>query len=257
MCARGQTAHCQTTNKAVYGFGDAFGDMNGTHAEYMRIPHADGHAMKVPESVEDNVAITLSCNLPTALIANDLANIRPSDTVAIVGCGPTGLMCLDIAMLRRPAMIAAFDLDETRAMRAERRGAITPHADYKDWVDVGLEQTGGHGFDKVIGVVGSPESLYLSLSLVRPGGTISAVGVFTNDTFNLNLSDVFLRDISLHMNGFANVQPMMSAALLLLEQRKIDVGALITNEFQLQDIAKAFAIVHSKKGGACKVVIYP
>ena len=101
-CEVGQTAHCETTQKAIYGFGVPFGNLNGTHAEALMIPHADTHAIHVPESVGDAAAVTLSCNLPSAIIANRLADIRPGERVAVVGCGPTGLMALDLARSRAP-----------------------------------------------------------------------------------------------------------------------------------------------------------
>lgn len=257
MCELEQTAHCETTNKAVYGFGDAFGDLNGTHAELMCIPHADAHAMKVPKAVDDRAAVTLSCNLPTAIIANSLADIRAGETAALIGCGPTGLMCLDLAMARRPERVAAFEPCIERRSRAERKGAVVLDVDADSAVEHGLDLTGGRGFDKVIEVVGSPDSLNLALSLTRPGGTISAVGVFTSDTFNLNLADVFLRDISLHMNGFANVRPVMSAALDLLERGEIAVDDLFTHEFELTEIDRAFRMFNDKADSVCKVLIRP
>lgn len=257
MCELEQTAHCETTNKAVYGFGDAFGDLNGTHAGLMCIPHADAHAMKVPQTVDDRAAVTLSCNLPTAIIANNLADIRAGETVALVGCGPTGLMCLDLALARRPERLVAFDPCIERRNRAERKGAVVLDAGADRAVEQGLDLTGGRGYDKVIEVVGSPDSLNLALGLTRPGGTISAVGVFTSDTFNLNLADVFLRDISLHMNGFANVRPVMSAALDLLERGEIAVDDLFTHEFELTEIDRAFRMFNDKADSVCKVLIRP
>ena len=76
-----------------------FGNLNGTRTETMVMPYADGHAMKVPHEISDGAALTLSCNLPTAVIANHLADIRVGEKcLALVGCGPTGLMALDIAL---------------------------------------------------------------------------------------------------------------------------------------------------------------
>ena len=69
MCHVGQTAHCETTQKAVYGFGVPFGNMNGTHAEALILPYADAHAIKVPKEIPDAAALTLSCNLPSAVIS--------------------------------------------------------------------------------------------------------------------------------------------------------------------------------------------
>jgi alcohol dehydrogenase len=94
----------------------------------------------------------------------------------------------------------------------------------------------------VIEVAGSPESLQAAIDLVRPGGTIAAIGVFSTESFNLNLSDVFLRDISLHMNGFANVQPFVQGAADLLQSGKIHADDLFTHDFKLRDIDKAYVI---------------
>jgi alcohol dehydrogenase len=257
MCRLGQTAHCETTNKAVYGFGTPFGDLNGTHAEYMILPYADGHVMKVPEAVSDAAAVTLSCNLPSAIIANRLTDIQPGENVAVIGCGPTGLLALDIARRQAPGCLVAFDRVTERLQMAAARGAMVFNADDEDHVKQALTQTGDRGFDKVIEVVGFPETLQAAIDLVRPGGTIAAIGVFSTDTFNLNLADVFLRDISLHMNGFANVQPFMQEGAELLQRGILEVDDLFTHEFRLDEIEQAYATFDQKLDGASKVLIRP
>lgn len=257
MCQVGQTAHCETTHKAVYGFGSAFGNLNGTHAEAMVIPHADAHTLHVPKQVPDAAALTLSCNLPSAVIANKLADIHPGETVAIVGCGPTGLMTLDIALQRGPGRVVALDRVAHRLKAAESRGALAIDTAESNWKDLAMAETAGRGFDKVIEVVGYPETLQISLDLVRPGGTIVAIGVFTDATFNLNLADVFLRDITLHMNGFANVQPFMWEALRMLERGVVDPSRYFTHNFSLSDIDRAFSVFHQKTDGAMKLLIRP
>lgn len=257
MCGVGQTAHCETTQKAVYGFGVAFGNINGTHAEALVIPHADGHALHVPDSVDDASAVTLSCNLPSAIIGNRLADIQHGESVAVVGCGPTGLMALDIARARGPGRLVALDRQEYRLDLARRRGAVGVDVDVEGWKERALQETGGRGFDKVIEVVGSAEALQASLDIVRPGGTIAAIGVFTDATFNLNLADVFLRNISLHMNGFASVQPVMRDALQLIERGVIDPRDYFTHIYALADIDQAFSTFHLKKDGALKMLVRP
>ena len=124
MCEVGQTAHCETTQKAVYGFGAPFGDLNGTHAETIVLPHADGHAIKVPHQIPDGAALTLSCNLPAAVIANRLADIQPGENAALIGCGPTGLMALDIALHRGVGIVVAFDTVPHRLASAAQKGAV-------------------------------------------------------------------------------------------------------------------------------------
>ncbi len=257
MCQVGQTAHCETTAKAVYGFGVPFGSMNGTHAEAMVIPHADQHALKVPRAIPDEAAVTLSCNLPTAIIANRLADIRIGERVAVIGCGPTGMMALDLALQRGAAPLVAIDRIERRLETARGKGAVGINSAREGWKELALAETGGRGFDKVIEVVGYPESLQMSLDLVRPGGVIAAVGVFCDSTFNLNLADVFLRNISLHMNGFANATPYMREAIQLLERGVIHPEEYFSHSFALEDIDQAFATFHRKTDNAMKVLIRP
>lgn len=257
MCAVGQTAHCETTHKAVYGFGVPFGNVNGTHAEALVIPQADGHALQIPSGIDDAAAVTLSCNLPSAIIGCRLADIQPGEHVAVVGCGPTGMMVLDIARTCEPGRLAALDKLPHRLALARSKDAVTFDVGREGWKELALQETSGRGFDKVIEVVGTPESLEMSLALVRPGGTVAAIGVFTDTTFNLDLADVFLRNISLHMNGFASVQPYMREGLRLLEQNLIDPGAYFTHSFALENIDQAFATFHDKKDGAMKMLLRP
>ncbi len=257
MCKVGQTAHCETTNKAVYGFGVPFGNLNGTHAEAMILPHAQAHVLKVPESISDTAALTLSCNLPTAFIAHRLAGIEPGENVALVGLGPTNLMVLDLALQKGPGRIVAMDPVAHRRAAAEKKGAIVLDPTQEEWKEKAMAETGGRGFDKVIEMVGYPETLQMALDIVRPGGTVAALGVFCDQEFNLVLADVFLRDISLHMNGFANVQPYMWEALRAMERGVIDPGELFSHDFALDDVDKAFETFHEKKDNVLKVCIRP
>ena len=255
MCNAGQTAHCETTRKGVYGFGIPFGDMNGTHAEFMILPHADAHVLKIPDKITDAAAVTLSCNLPSALIANNLADIQPRETVALIGCGPTGLMALDIIMLKNPGKVIALDTVSHRLGFAAQKGASSINIIEADWKNQAMSYSEGRGFDKVIEVVGSQKSLQMSFDLIRPGGTIAAIGVFCDQEFNLNLADVFLRDISVHMNGFANVQPFMQQSLQMIESGIVDPTTLFSHEYSLNQIDEAFMVFNEKRDNAFKVLI--
>lgn len=257
MCEVGQTAHCETTQKAVYGFGLPFGNLNGTHAETLVLPYADGHVMKVPSEISDGAALSLSCNLPSAVIANHLADIQVGENVAVIGCGPTGLMALDIALHRGAGCVVAFDKVPHRLAIATKKGAVAIDSAEDGWKEKALQLTAGRGFDKVIEMVGYPETLQMSLDLIRPGGTVAALGVFCDNTFNLDLADVFLRDITLHMNGFANVQPYMWEALRLMERGVVNPQEYFSHTFSLSDVDKAFSTFHQKTDDAMKVMIKP
>ncbi len=255
MCEVGQTAHCETTQKAVYGFGVPFGNMNGTHAEFLTLPYADAHAIKVPDSIPDQAALTLSCNLPSAIIANNLADIQPGENVALIGCGPTGLMSLEIALQKAEGNVVAIDKLAYRLKVAEEKGAKVINSSEEGWHELAMQHCQGRGFDKVIEVVGYPETLQMALDLIRPGGTIAAIGVFCGQEFNLVLADVFLRDISLHMNGFANVQPYMWESLRLMERGVINPASLFTHEYKLDDVDKAFKTFYEKSDNVLKVML--
>ena len=97
----------------------------------------------------------------------------------------------------------------------------------------------------------------MSLDLIRPGGTIAALGVFCDNTFNLNLADVFLRDITLHMNGFANVQPYMWESLRIIERGVVKPQEYFSHSFSLSDVDKAFSLFSQKADGAMKMLIKP
>jgi alcohol dehydrogenase len=144
-----------------------------------------------------------------------------------------------------------------RRRAAAAKGVMTLDPNEEDWKEKALEETGGRGFDKVIEMVGYPETLQMALDIVRPGGTVAALGVFCDQEFNLVLADVFLRDISLHMNGFANVQPYMWRALRAMEREVIDPQALFSHEFRLDDVDKAFETFFEKKDDVMKVLIRP
>ena len=257
MCEIGQTAHCETTQKAVYGFGIPFGDLNGTHAEFLKLPYADAHAIKVPDTISDQAALTLSCNLPSAVIANKLSDIQPGENVALIGCGPTGLMTLDIALQKAAENVVAIDKLPYRLKVAEEKGAATINSSKEDWQKLAMEYCHGRGFDKVIEVVGYPETLQMALDLIRPGGAIAAIGVFCDHEFNLALADVFLKDISLHMNGFANVQPYMWESLKLMERGVIDPSTLFSHEYKLANIDQAFKTFYEKTDNVLKVLVRP
>jgi alcohol dehydrogenase len=211
----------------------------------------------VPHEISDSAVLTLSCNLPAAVIANQLADIHVGETVAVIGCGPTGLMALDILLHRGPGCIVAFDTVSHRLALAAKKGAVAINSTEEGWKEKALQFTSGRGFDKVIEMVGYPETLQMSLDLVRPGGTVAALGVFCDSTFNLNLADVFLRDITLHMNGFANVQPYMWESLRMMERGIVNPQEYFSHTFDLSEINKAFSVFDQKADGALKMLIRP
>ncbi len=174
-CQRGMPSHCQT----VGGIGWIFGHLiDGTQAEYVRVPYADTSLYAVPDSVTNEQAIFLADSLPTGYEVGVLAGgVRPGNTVAVVGAGAVGLSAVLTTGLWGASKVIAIDSNKFRLERAIEFGAT-------DAIEVGpgtvsdvIALTDGLGVDVAIEAVGYPETLLTAASLVRPGGTIANVGV--------------------------------------------------------------------------------
>lgn len=260
-CRAGQTAHCLTTGKAIYGFGTAFGDLGGSQAEYVRVPHADDHLEHVPDTITDDVAPFLSCNLPAVVIAVDAAGIEPSDTVAVVGCGPTGLLALDLLRRQRAcAQMYALDPVAYRRERAEKLGAITLDSsplEAQASVQTILDATNGLGVHKVIEFAGRGAGFDLAVALARPGGTISGGGVYLERDYPVSLFDMYFKNLQLHLNGFANAKTAQRRAIQLIERNLVDPTAVITHRVDLDQFPTAAQQFADHEPGFLKMLITP
>ncbi len=255
MCMAGQTAFCETTAGAVYGFGLLSGDLPGTHAEAILLHRADENAVLVPDDVAAPDALTLSCNLPTAVIGVAAAGLAAGETLAIVGCGPTGLMTLDVALLARPARVVVLDRVAHRLAIAARKGAIAIDVEQDGWQDRAMAEVSGRGFDRVIEVVGSADSMNTALSLARSGGTVSAIGVFAAQEMTINPSALVLRNITLRSNGAANVAAAIADALTLIRTSDVSPREYFSHQFPLSGIASAYSMFSDRRDGAVKMLV--
>jgi len=172
-CRRGMYSHC-TTGGWVLG-----NTIDGTQAEYVRIPHADSSLYSVPATANEDVLVMLSDICPTGLECGVInGKIQPGGTVVIVGAGPVGLAALITAQLYSPSIIIVIDLDLNRLECAKKLGAhytIDPKdGDAQKHV---MSVTDGKGCDTVIEAVGTAATFELCQKLVAPGGTIANVGV--------------------------------------------------------------------------------
>lgn len=260
-CRAGQTAHCLTTDKAIYGFGTAFGDLGGSQAEYVRVPHADDHLEHVPDTIPDDIAPFLSCNLPAAVIAVEAAAIASTDTVAIVGCGPTGLLVLDLLWRQRICdTIYALDPVAYRRKRAAKLGAIpldstSPAAEAS--VQTILDATNGVGVHKVIEFAGRGAGFDLAVAIARPGATISGGGVYLERDHPVSLFDMYFKNLQLSLNGFANVKAAQQRAIQLIERNLVDPTAVITHRVSLDQFPTAATQFANRQTGFLKMIITP
>ncbi|OAX78267.1 hypothetical protein ACJ72_07431, partial [Emergomyces africanus] len=174
FCRKGMSSHC------VSGGWILGNTIDGTQAEYVRIPHASSSLYKLPDSVDLPSAVMLSDAMPTGLECGTLnGKVKPGSTVAIIGAGAVGMSVMMTSMLYSPSLLVMVDLDDGRLAMAKRLGAhqTVNSRVGKEAEEKLLQMTDGQGFDAVIEAVGVPQTFQLCQELVAPGGVIANVGV--------------------------------------------------------------------------------
>jgi alcohol dehydrogenase len=248
-CRRGMYSHCATG-------GWILGNrIDGTQAEYVRIPHADTSLYKIPADADEEALVMLSDILPTGFECGVLnGKVQPGCTVAIVGAGPIGLAALLTAQFYAPAQIIMVDLDDNRLAVAKRFGA-TATVNSTDGAAAAtiLRLTGGLGADTVIEAVGIPATFELCEEIVAPGGTIANVGVHGVPAA-LHLERLWDRNITITTRLVDTVStPML---LKTAQSGRIDPRLLITHRFKLDAILEAYEVFsHAADTKALKVII--
>ena len=248
-CRRGMYSHC------VNGGWILGNKIDGTQAEYVRIPFADTSLYHIPEGAEEDALVMLSDILPTGFECGVLnGKVEPGSTIAIVGSGPIGLAALLTAQFYSPAQIIVVDMDDNRLQMAARFGA-TSVINNKDGkaVDKIMTMTGGRGVDTAIEAVGVPASFLTCEDIVAPGGIIANIGVHGVKA-DLHLERLWDRNISITTRLVDTVTtPML---LKTVEAHKIDPKQLITHRFKLADILEAYETFGAAaKTHALKVLI--
>lgn len=248
-CRKGMYSHC-VTGGWILGH-----RIDGTQAEYVRIPHAETSLYPIPAGADEEAMVMLSDILPTGFECGVLnGKVAPGSTVAIVGAGPIGLAALLTAQLYSPAEIIMIDLDDNRLDVARRFGAT--HAINSGAVNA-VERvsalTGGRGVDAAIEAVGVPATFQLCEDLVAPGGVIANIGVHGR-AVELHLETLWSRNIAITTRLVDTATtPML---LKTVQSGKIDPSRLITHRFTLDQILDAYdTFGRAAETRALKVII--
>jgi alcohol dehydrogenase len=248
-CRKLMYSHC-TTGGWILG-----NQIDGTQAEFVRIPHAENSLYRIPEGADEEALVMLSDILPTGFECGVLnGKVQPGNSVAIVGSGPIGLAALLTAQFYSPAQLIMIDLDDNRLEVATRFGAsaVINSSDGKAMEAV-MALTDGRGVDTVIEAVGLPSTFELCQQLVAPGGTIANIGVHGTSA-TLHLESLWDRNITIT----TRLVDAVSTPMLLgtLKAGKIDPTQLITHHFSLDDILDAYeTFAHAADTKALKVII--
>ncbi|MFD6056231.1 alcohol dehydrogenase catalytic domain-containing protein [Agromyces sp. NPDC060279] len=297
MCRLGLTTQCETTQNRdygtgaqLYGYTELYGSVPGGQAEYLRVRRADANAVVVGHELPDDRYLFLSDVLPTAWQGVEYAAVPPGGTVAVLGLGPIGQLCVRIAR-HRGLRVLAIDPVPERRLLAERYGAETFDLD-DDSLPALLDATEGRGPDSVIDAVGMeakgnpvvsgmqraigmlPDAaarklmlsagldrqaaLLLGIEAVRRGGTLSLVGVYAGTADPMPMMRLFDKQIQLRM-GQCNVHAWQEALRPLVEDPDDPLGTedLATHRVPLDRAPEMYELFQKKEQGCVKVVLKP
>jgi alcohol dehydrogenase len=249
FCRKGMYSHCRTGGW-ILGH-----TIDGTQAEYVRIPHAETSLYVLPEHADEEALVMLSDVFPTGYECGvQNGAVKPGDTVAIVGAGPIGLAALLTAQLYSPADVIMVDMDPFRLEKARAFGATkTVDAGAGDVVKRVMEMTGGAGADVVMEAVGTPAAFDICQRIVGAGGHIANVGVHGKPV-QFNLHELWAHNITLTTRLVDTVTtPML---LKMVQAGKLQPGVLATHCFDLSEVMKAYDLFgDAARQQALKVVL--
>jgi alcohol dehydrogenase len=248
-CKTGMYAHCEDGGW-ILGH-----TIDGTQAEFVRIPYADTSLHPIPQGIDDDAMVMLSDILPTGFEIGVLnGQVKPGDTLAIVGAGPVGLSALLTSQFYSPSEIIMVDLDDNRLAIAKSFGAtqVVNSAD-GDAVQRIMALTDGKGVDVAMEAVGIPPTFDICQEIVKPGGHIANIGVH-GKSVELHIEKLWIHNVTI-TTGLVSTN---STPLLLksVAAKKLEPQKLITHHFPLNEIMTAYDVfANAAKEQAIKVIM--
>ena len=250
FCREGRHGQC------LGGGGWILGHLiDGTQAEYVRVPFADNSTHPVPANVTDEQVLMLADILPTGFeVGVQNGTVQPGDVVAVVGAGPIGLAAIMGARLFSPSHIVAIDLADSRLEAAKQFGAdIVINNSREDPQAIIAELTDGLGADVTIEAVGVPATFELAVKLVRSGGHVANIGVH-GEPATLHLEELWSRDVTI-TTGLVDTSTTPTL-LRLVKSQQLDAAKFVTHNFVLDEFEAAYdTFSRAADTGALKVVL--
>jgi alcohol dehydrogenase len=254
-CKQGLYSHC-LGEEGLSGLGWVLGHLiDGTQAEFVRIPYADNSLHLMPAGVTDTEAVMLSDILPTGFeMGIQYGAVKPGDVVAVIGTGPVGLAAIATAALYGAARVISIDLDVNRLEKSREFGATdTVVSGSANWKEEVLAMTDGAGVDVAIEAVGVPLTFEMATQIVRPGGHVANVGVH-GKAVSLELQNLWIQNISISMGLVnTNTTPLL---LKLVMSKKLQAEKFATHFFSFDEFIDAYdTFSRAAETKALKVVL--
>ena len=255
-CLNGNSSQCGGIPLGGWRFGNT---INGAQAEFLCVPFATANLAKIPDGVRDEEVVLLADIASTGFSAAETGEVKLGDTVAVFAQGPIGLCANLGAKLRGASLVIGVDADPKRREVALRMGAdfvIDPGMAQP--VDVIKRLTNGRGVDVAIEALGRQETFEAALRCLRPGGTLSSLGVYSEelrvpvDAFAAGIGDYKIVT-TLCPGGKERMRRLME----LVRNKRIDLTPLLTHTFTLSRIKEAYDLFSNRREGVLKVAIRP
>lgn len=233
--------------------------IDGTQAEYVLVPDAQANLCPVPDGLTDEQVLMCPDIMSTGFKGAENANIQIGDVVAIFAQGPIGLCATAGARIKGASLIIAVDGNNDRLAMAKKLGAdITLNFTEVDVVDEIMKITGGRGVDSSIEALGLQSTFEQCLKILKPGGTLSSLGVYSEDLvipmahFAAGLGDHTIRT-ALCPGGKERMRRLMN----VIESGRVDLSEMVTHTYALDDIVEAYDLFMHQRDGVLKIAIKP
>jgi len=233
--------------------------IDGVQAEYALVPDAQANLAPVPDGLTDEQVLMCPDIMSTGFAGAEAANIRIGDIVAVFAQGPIGLCATAGARLRGASTIIVVDGVDQRLEVARRMGAdVTLNFRNVDVVDEILKVTGGRGVDATIEALGTQTTFEQALRVLKPGGTLSSLGVYSQDlSIPLGAFHAGLGDHKIITSLCPGGKERMRRLLNVVASGRADFGALVTHRYRLDNIVEAYDLFANQRDGVLKVAITP
>ena len=248
FCRHGYVNNCEDPNG-----GWALGcRIDGGQAEYVRVPYADQGLNRIPDKVTDEQALFVGDILATGFWAARISEIKPEDTVLIIGAGPTGICTLLCVMLKHPRRIIVCEKSEERIRFVQEHYPEVLVVEPENCLSFVSQQSNHGGADVVIEVAGSDDSFTLAWKCARPNAIVTVVALYDRPQV-LPLPDMYGKNLTFKTGGVDGCD--CAEILNLIAEGKIDTTPLITHRFPLGEIEEAYRIFENRQDGVIKVAI--
>lgn len=251
-CLIGLTCRCEKGN--LFGWVEKGHGLHGAQASYIRVPMADSTLLPLSDDLNEKKGLLLGDVFSTGYFCADNAGIKPGSVYAVIGCGPVGLMTIIAAMHLGAETLFAIDLVPERLSIAKKFGAIPLNPSLTDIKEEILNNTHGRGADAVMEVVGSDKTLKMAIDLIRPGGTISSVGVHTTKHFSFSPGEAYDKNL-IYKSGRCPARYYAEKLLKEGVPQRYAIEDIITHQFTLEEGVKAYEVFDKKLDNCIKAVL--